>query len=193
MQNFFKELQRVTEESKKGFGPPFETGKSKRQNRRGVVLVATVLLLIPLGLLAALFLDVGRLYSIRARMQVAADAAALAGASALIDGDEKGDSVQSRAERYVEMNPIHTTAAFLEFLSINTDSGTVRVVLKYQPVGLLWAPGGMTVRMAAGAKVQAAQAGEIGRPIPNGNAFGWWKNEKINPGSKDSAVIKLAL
>jgi Flp pilus assembly protein TadG len=157
-----------------------------------MALIMTVVLLIPLGCLAALFLDVGRLYALRVRMQVAADAAALAAASALIDGDSNGDSVQARADRYVAMNPIYTTPASLESLYVNTDEGTVRVILRYRTGALLWAPAGLTVRMAAGARADGVQPGETGRPIPNGNAFGWWKNEKTNPGAKDSALVRLA-
>jgi hypothetical protein len=169
-------------------------GKSKPiQDRRGAALLATVILLLPLGCLAALFLDVGRLYAIRARMQVAADAAALAAASGLIDGDDEGDSVQARAQYYVAMNPIEYTPAFLELLQLNADLGTIRVILRYQTGPLLWAPGGLTLRMVAGARAQKVQPGETGRPIPHGNAFGWWKHDKINAGAQDSGVVKLTL
>jgi hypothetical protein len=180
--------ERPTDQS----GGPSTTRNLKcLQNRRGLALIVTVLVLIPVGCLAALFLDAGRVYAVRAGMQAAADATVLAAASGLIDGN--GDSVQARAEEYVAMNPIHATPALLESLYINTDLGTVRIVLKYQTGALFWAPGGLTVRMDAGAKAEGVRPGEIGRPIPNGNAFGWWKNDKFNPGSKDSGVVRLAL
>jgi hypothetical protein len=172
---------------------PFAIGKVNRvHDERGVALIVIMLLLIPVSLLGALFMDVGRLYAMRVRMQVAADAAALAAASGFIDGNVNGDSVRARAEYYVTMNPIHTTPAVLESLIMNSDSGTVSLVLRHQTGSLLMAPGGITIRVGAKAKATVVQPGEIGRPIPNGNAFGWWKNEKTNPGAKDSGLVKLS-
>ena len=189
MRNLSKELQSgINEERKKK-----RARRGRLHNRRGLALIVTVLILIPVGCLAALFLDAGRLYAIRVQMQVAADAAALAAASALIDGDEKGDSVQARAEHYVAMNPIQSSTAFLEFVDLNTESGTVRIVLRYQTSPLLWARGGLTVRMVAEARADGLHPGEIGRPVPPGNAFGWWKKKKEkNPGAPDSALVRLS-
>jgi hypothetical protein len=160
-------------------------------DERGMALFILVVLLIPLGLLMALFADMGRLYVMRGRMQVAADAAALAGASGFIDGNVGGDSVEARVIHYVAANLIDTVPAVLESLTMNTDSGTLSLVLSHQASSLLLAPEGITMRIGAKAKATLAQPGEIGRPVPNGNAFGWWKKEKTISAGKDSAMVRL--
>jgi hypothetical protein len=174
------------------WAPPAILKSKCFRDKRGVALVVVALLLMPVSLLSALFLDVARLYAVRARMQAAADAAVLAAASGLIDGDDKGDSVRARAQHYVAMNIIGSAPALLDSLTLNTDAGTVSLVLKHRTGSLLLAPGGVIVRMAAQAGVQQVKSGEIGRPIPQGNAFGWWKKDQSNPGAKDSAVVKLS-
>ena len=168
-----------------------ETLKRLR-DKRGLALVIVVLLLMPVSLLSALFMDAARLYAVRARLQVAADAAVLAAASGLIDGDEKGDSVRARAEYYVGRNTINSAPALLESLTLNAAAGTVSLVLKHQTGALLLAPGGLLMRIEVKAGVRRAQVGETGRPIPQGNAFGWWKQDQDNPAAKDSAVVKLS-
>jgi hypothetical protein len=160
-------------------------------DERGMALFIMVALMIPLGLLMALFMDMGRLYVMRGRMQVAADAAALAGASGFIDGNVGGDSVEARVVHYVAANPIDTVPAVLESLTMNTDSGTLSLVLSHQASSLLLAPEGITMRIGAKAKATLVQPGEIGRPVPNGNAFGWWKKEKTISAGKDSAMVRL--
>jgi Flp pilus assembly protein TadG len=160
-------------------------------DERGMALFIMVALLIPLGLLMALFMDMGRLYVMRGRMQVAADAAALAGASGFIDGSVGGDSVEARVIYYVAANPIDTVAAVLESLTMNTDSGTLSLVLSHHASSLLLAPEGITIRIGAKAKATLVQPGEIGRPVPNGNAFGWWKKNKTVSAGKDSAMVRL--
>jgi len=157
-------------------------------------LVLAVLLILPLGVLAAYFMDAARLYVIRGRMQSAADAAALAGASALIDGDEYGDSVQARAAHYVTVNAIGDAPATLESLAVDLNSGTLQVVLSYPTGSLLLLPGGVTLRVRSAARAELAQPGQMGRPVPNGNAFGWWKND-VDEGEgegSDTAVVKLS-
>jgi hypothetical protein len=160
-------------------------------DERGMALFIMVALLIPLGLLMALFMDMGRLYVMRGRMQVAADAAALAGASGFIDGSVGGDSVEARVIYYVAANPIDTVPAVLESLTMNTDSGTLSLVLSHHASSLLLAPEGITIRIGAKAKATLVQPGEIGRPVPNGNAFGWWKKNKTVSAGKDSAMVRL--
>jgi Flp pilus assembly protein TadG len=162
------------------------------QGQRGAALVLAVLLIVPLGVLSAYFMDTARLYVIRGRMQAAADAAALAGASALIDGDEDGDSVQARAAHYVTANAIGSAPATLESLTVNVDSGRLELVLSYGTGSLFLLPGGVTLRVRSAARAQLAQPGEIGRPIPNGNAFGWWKDDEGEAVSSDSAVVRLS-
>ena len=174
------------------WGPPAIENLKRFHDKRGMALVVIILLLMPATLLSALFMDMGRLYALRVRMQLAADAAVLAAASGLIDGDVKGDSVRARAQYYLAMNTIHSEPALLESLTMDTDAGTVGLVLKHQTGSLLLAPGGLIIRMGAKARVQIVQSEmEVGRPIPNGNAFGWWKQDRNNPGAKDSGVVKL--
>jgi hypothetical protein len=174
------------------FSAAIEDVESKAAaSERGMALFILVVLLIPLGLLMALFADMGRLYVMRGRMQVAADAAALAGASGFIDGNVDGDSVEARVVHYVAANLIDTVPAVLESLTMNTDSGTLSLVLSHQASSLLLAPDGITMRIGAKAKATLVQPGEIGRPVPNGNAFGWWKKEKTISAGKDSAMVRL--
>jgi Flp pilus assembly protein TadG len=163
----------------------------RAHDERGMVLHLMVILLVPLGLLLALFMDAGRLYVMRGRMQVAADAAALAAASGFIDGDVKGDSVEARAAHYVAANPIGTVPATLESLIMDSDTGTLSLVLSHQTGSLLLAPGGITIRIRANARVGLVQPDQVGRPIPKGNAFGWWKQDKTNPGGSDSGRVWL--
>ena len=55
----------------------------------------------------------------------------------------------------------------------------------------LVAPAGITMRVGAKAKATLAQPGEIGRPVPKGNAFGWWKKDKAISAGTDSAIVRL--
>jgi hypothetical protein len=138
-------------------------------------------------------MDTARLYVIRGRMQAAADAAALAAASAFIDGDKAGDSVQARAAHYVTANAIGSAPATIESLAVDLDSGKLQLVLSYATGSMLLLPGGVTLRVRSAARAQRAQPGEIGRPIPNGNAFGWWKDGDDGlTESSDSAVVRLS-
>jgi Putative Flp pilus-assembly TadE/G-like len=162
-------------------------------NERGMALYVMAVLMVPVGLVLALFMDAGRLYVVRGQMQVAADAAALAAASGLIQGQD-ADSIQARAAYYAAANLVETASPHLDSLTMNTDAGTLRVVLSHQTGALFLAPGGITVRMAAEAKADLVdQENEIGRPIPNGNAYGWWKHEKDKSemAGKDSGLVKL--
>ena len=136
-------------------------------------------------------MDAGRLYVTRGRMQVAADAAALAGASGFIDGNEEGDSVQARAAQFVAANPIGTHPATLESLSMNTDSGMLSLVLSHRTGSLLLAPDGITIRIRAKARAKLVQPGQVGLPIPKENAFNWWKHDEISPGASDSGIVRL--
>ena len=175
--------------------PCSRAGSSLEASRRdrGAALVFAVLLLLPLGVLGAYFMDTARLYVIRGRMQAAADAAALAAASAFIDGDANGDSVQARAAHYVTANAIGSAPATLESLAVDLDSGKLQLVLSYATGSMLLLPGGVTLRVRSSARAQLAQPGEIGRPIPNGNAFGWWKDGDDGlTESSDSAVVRLS-
>jgi hypothetical protein len=163
----------------------------RASDERGMAMFIMVALLIPLGLLVALFMDMGRLYALRGRMQVAADAAALAGASGFIDGTGTGDSVEARVAYYVAANPIAEVPATIDSLTIEPDSGTLSLVLSYHATPLLLAPAGIILRIGAKAKATLVTEGEIGRPIPQGNAYGWWKKDKTISAGHDSATVKL--
>ena len=167
-------------------------GRWTAAHKRGAVLYIMSVLMIPVGLVLALFMDAGRLYVIRGQMQVAADAAALAGASGLIDG-KNSDSIQARAAHYAAANLVGNSPPSLDSLVMNTDSGTLRVVLSHQTGPLFLAPGGITVRMSAKAKADLLnQENIVGRPIPQGNAYGWWKNaEEKSQAAKDSGLVRL--
>jgi Flp pilus assembly protein TadG len=58
-----------------------------RSNERGITLVIVLALLVPMILLASFVVDGGRAYLLKANLGKALDAAALAGAQALADGD----------------------------------------------------------------------------------------------------------
>lgn len=163
------------------------------QNERGMALGIMAVLMIPVGLLVALFMDAGRLYVIRGQMQVTADAAALAAASGFIDGISS-ESIQANAAYYVAANPIGAVPASIESLILNTDAGTVSLVISHQTGPLFWAPAGITVRIGAKAKADlVTQENQVGRPIPNGNAYGWWKHEKEGSlmAGQDSGMVRL--
>jgi putative Flp pilus-assembly TadE/G-like protein len=172
--------------------------KKRARTDRGTALPFMVIAMIPLGMLMAAFMDAARLYVTLAQMQVAADAAALAGASGFIDGDNEGDSIQARVEHYVEANAIGEVPAIVDSLTMNLDSGTLRLVLRHPTGSLLLFPEGMTLRARSQAKAMLAGAGETGRAIPNGNAFGWWRRETADSevsdtssGGSESALVKL--
>jgi hypothetical protein len=152
------------------------------------------LLLVPAGLMGALVLDGGRLYVVRAEMQLAADAAALAGASSFIDGTAAAaDSAQARVEHFIAANPIGGAPAMLESLTMNADSGTLRLVLRYHTDAMLLAPDGVTMRSRAGARSRLVQPGQLGRPIPNQNPLHWWKQEdEVTPAGADSGIVTLS-
>jgi hypothetical protein len=122
-------------------------------NRRGATLVVFGLLLLPLVFLASLFLDLGRVYAFRSEVQLAADAAALAGASALVDGDEDGGIVTARVHQFVNENRIGDGHAQVDSLVIDHDAGTLYLVLGYESGPLMLAGSGIRLHVRAGARV----------------------------------------
>ena len=146
----------------------------------------SVLLLPALGF-AALSIDLGRLYALRAEMQRAADAAVLAGAQELITGNPVEDYVRT----YLEKNLVGDRVATIEQLIIDSDSGRVELTIDYQTEPVLLAPDGVGLRVRSGATVQLADSGEVGKPVPPGNAYGWYKNDKKTSPGKDSALVRL--
>jgi len=159
------------------------------RRRRGHTLPLIAVLLVPsLGLLA-LSMDLGRVYALRAEMQRSADAAVLAGAQELISGD----SVETYVRTYLEKNPVGHRVATVEQLVINSDSGRVELTIGYQTEPALLAPDGVGLRVRSGATVQLTDSGEVGKPVPPGNAYGWYKNDKKWSPGKDSALVRLTL
>jgi uncharacterized membrane protein len=133
-----------------------------RLDRRGTTLAFLGVLLLPLIVCASLFLDVGRLYVLRSEMQRAADAAALAGGSGFIDGDENGELVIARVYQYVDHNSIEGGHAHVDSILIDHGAERLRVVLGYETGPLLLAGTGVRLHARAGAEVteDAAAAGE---------------------------------
>ena len=161
-------------------------------NDRGTALPFLVMAMVPIGILTATFMDAARLYVMRAQMQVAADAGALGGASGFIDGDADGDSVEARVAHYVEANLIGAVPAIVDSLTMDLDAGTVSLVLRHPTGSLLLFPDGMIIRARASASSQLTEPGEVGRPVHNGNAYGWWKKDHFQGGvGTDSALVKL--
>ena len=122
-------------------------------NRRGATLAILGLLLLPLVVLASLFLDLGRVYAFRAEAQIAADAAALAGGSALIDTEEGDGLVIARVHQYVNQNEIGGQHAQVDSIMIDRSAGTVHVVLGYETGALMLAGPGIRVHARSGARV----------------------------------------
>ena len=150
-------------------------------NRRGSVIVLLVVSMAMLAVAFACWLNMGQVYAAHALAVRAADAAALAGASGLIEGRE--DSVRARAARIAQAN-----RAALDSLHIDTQRGVVQVWASVPSGALLLVPT-FRVRAYAAAGASAPRPQESGRPIPKGNAFGWWKQQK--QGGHDSAVVRL--
>jgi Flp pilus assembly protein TadG len=78
-----------------------KTHVRSRSNERGITLVVVLALLVPLILLASFVVDGGRAYVLKANIAKALDAAALAGAQALADGDA---AAQRRIENIFAAN-----------------------------------------------------------------------------------------
>ena len=160
--------------------------REKLRERSGHSLVIMTVLLLPaLGVLA-LTMDLGLVYVRKAEMQRAADAAVLAGAQEFITGGP----VETYVRSYLEKNLVGDAVATVEQLVINTDSARVELTIGYQTQPLLLAPHGVGLTVHSGATAELTDSGVIGKPVPPGNAYGWYKKEKSNPG-KDSAFARL--
>jgi len=72
-------------------------------NRRGAIIVLTAIMMVVMMAMLALSIDVGYICQSRTELQRALDAAALAGAGALVEGQE---SAQIRAVEYLVRNPV---------------------------------------------------------------------------------------
>ena len=160
--------------------------RKKLRNRSGHTLTIMAALLVPALAILALTMDLGLVYVRKAEMQRAADAAVLAGAQEFITGG----SVETYVMSYLEKNPVGNTVATVEQLVIDTDSARVNLTIGYHTRALILAPNGVGLRVRSGATAKLTNPGEVGKPVPPGNAYGWYKKEKSNPG-KDSAFARL--
>ncbi len=160
--------------------------RKKLRKRRGTTLSIMAALLVPALGVCALTMDLGLVYALKAEMQRAADAAVLAGAQEFITGG----SVETYVRSYLEKNPVGNTVAMVEQLVIDTDSARVNLTIGYHTRALILAPNGVGLTVHSEATAELTDPGEVGKPVPPGNAYGWYKKEKSNPG-KDSAFARL--
>ncbi len=123
-------------------------------DRHGATLVVIGLLLIPFTLLASLFLDLGKVYAFRSEAQLAADAAALAGGSGLMEGGDGGGGLATaRVHQYVNENEIGQGHAEVDSLLVDVAAGRLDLVLGYETGPLMMAPSGIRLQARAGAQV----------------------------------------
>lgn len=78
-------------------------GKRRWQKRGGAIIVLTAILLVLMMGMLAFSVDVGYMYTLESQLQRSVDAAALAGAGALVEGQ---DYAQDRVAEYLVRNPI---------------------------------------------------------------------------------------
>ena len=91
------------DENRETHNSPSTQGKNQRKSRRGAILVLSAFLMIAMMAMVAFAVDMGYILTIRTDMQRATDAAALAGAGALVDGQ---DVAEERAIEFLVRNPI---------------------------------------------------------------------------------------
>lgn len=113
-------------------------------NRRGSSLPILLVCLTMALAMGAVAVDVGMIYTARAEAQRAADAAALAGASAFAEPTPPrvvADTARARAIAYAAMNPIQRTAVRPEEVQVQVipDSAKVRVWVRRGSVGTWFA------------------------------------------------------
>jgi hypothetical protein len=111
-------------------------------DERGSALVFVVILLLVLLAIGSLAVDLGMLYAARAEAQRAADAAALAGASAFAEPvPNAADSARARALAYAALNPIQRTPVRPEEMAVHVDldSAIVRVRIRRGKIGTFFA------------------------------------------------------
>jgi hypothetical protein len=80
------------------------------RRRRGAIVVLSAVLMIIMMALLALSMDTGYMFTVQARLDRAVDAAALAGAAVLIDGE---DQAEQTALEYLIRNPVGQPASIL--------------------------------------------------------------------------------
>lgn len=116
-----------------GWSSRWRLGRRKWLERRGATLVLTAFLLVVLGGLSALAIDLSWIALVREQLQVAADAAALAGAAQLANGPTR---VAAEASLIAAQNPV--AGATTEPLIADSELGiwdSVRSRFQPQEVG----------------------------------------------------------
>ena len=104
------------------------------KRRRGAIIVLTAILMIVLMALLALSIDTGYMYTMQTELDRSVDAAALAGAASLVEGN---DTASDKIVEYLVRNPVggdegaisdDTLAEFTtQFLATHADDQHVRV------------------------------------------------------------------
>ncbi len=140
--------------------------RPRDRRRQGATLVLVAMAMITVGTVAALAIDLGMLYKARSDAQRAAEAAALAGASAFVDfaAADASDSAQTRAYRFALSNAILNVpvdSGEVRGLEIIPDSQKVRVGVRRDSVGTWFAKllGVSSVPVGASAAAVAVSAG----------------------------------
>jgi len=124
-----------------------DRGREAHGRRRGSALVLAALGLVMISAIGALAIDLAMLYKAQSDAQRAAEAAALAGASAFVDYAVVDlptvvDSARGRARRYAESNAILTQAvapAEVQNVEVVRDSQKVRVTVGRPAIGTWFA------------------------------------------------------
>jgi hypothetical protein len=142
--------------------------RGKSGSRKGAALVLAAVAMVTVGAVAAVAIDLGMLYKARSDAQRAAEAAALAGASAFVDfastDPQAVDSADARARRFAETNTILNQAIApgeVQGVQVLPDSHKVRVVVGRAQVSTWFARmlGVNSVPINARAAAIAAPAG----------------------------------
>lgn len=165
-------------------------GRLRAEERGSALAFAALAFLGILGMLA-LAIDLGMLYETRGQAQRTADAAALAGAGALVDyGNDPGveDRAYEYAEEYVDENPVRGELASLEPGDVDVDLDEWRVTVtvhrtveRENPVSTLFGRiiGKGTVDVRAIATAEAAEAGGAKCLLPLAIPDRWYDTEQF--------------
>ena len=106
--------------------------------RRGATLVLVAVLLLGLIAVPALVIDLGALFTARAEAQRAADAAALAGASAFVDHPVgvAAPFAEARAIEYAGLNQVRNAALTPDEVTVDVAPSDLRVRVRVRRTGL---------------------------------------------------------
>lgn len=134
--------------------------------------------------------DLARVYLWRNQAQIAADAAALAGASAFVDGTST--TMADRIAWYVSKNPVGRGHATVASVVVDSPARRVTVAVYYDSEPLFFATQGIRVRAQAdGTLYVTNNTGVAGTPEPRGNAWGWWRQDRAAMQSAESVGVHL--